>query len=170
MHESMNAGVRSRWWGLYGLWGGLLRQLLEQLLPGDAAERCNSGRAAVLTTAFPWLYNVTFSEYDSRSDVIQAVLASAHIPLLMDRQWSASLVGGCAAASASAAAAAASAAGGGGARGEGSSGSSRSGQAPLAAAAAAAAVAAVGPAAPAAWMRTPLAIDGNFWYMVGLGR
>ena len=143
------AAVGNRRFGLFGVWGSLLRQLLLQLLPEDSAARCSGGRAAVLTTAYPWLYNVMLREYNSTDDVIRAVLASAHIPLLMDRRWSAPLVGQPAAAAAVAA---------------GSSASQT----------AAAAAAAVGGSSvsrgwsPRPWMETLTAIDGNFWYMVSI--
>lgn len=79
--------VYSRRSGLFGVWGGLLRELLDDLLPADASELCSGGRAAILCTAYPWLYSVLLTDYGSREDVISAVLASAHIPLLMDGRW-----------------------------------------------------------------------------------
>jgi predicted acylesterase/phospholipase RssA len=47
-------GVFRRPWGLAGVWGGLVRAWLQQLLPQDAADRC-SGRVTVLVTQLPWL-------------------------------------------------------------------------------------------------------------------
>ena len=37
-------------WGLYGIWGGVIRQWLDELLPEDAAQRCD-GRVELLVTA-----------------------------------------------------------------------------------------------------------------------
>ncbi|KAF8067178.1 PNPLA1 [Scenedesmus sp. PABB004] len=74
--------------GLAGAWGGLLRALLRELLPPDAAARC-IGRVTLLSTGFPWLVQHATDSFGSADDVVAAVLASCHIPLLLDGRWSA---------------------------------------------------------------------------------
>ena len=45
-------------WGLYGIWGGVIRQWLDELLPEDAAQRCDGRVELLVTTLNPghlWL-------------------------------------------------------------------------------------------------------------------
>ncbi len=79
----IRTGVFDRPWGLAGVWGGLVRTWLEELLPSDAAERC-SGRVTVVVTELPWLATRSISSFDSREDLIDIALASAHVPLFLD--------------------------------------------------------------------------------------
>lgn len=70
-------------WGLWGIWGGLVREWLDELLPPDAERRC-SGRVHILVHRLGDGGDCHVSEFESRDDLISAVLASVHIPLLMD--------------------------------------------------------------------------------------
>ena len=69
--------------GLVGVWGSMLRDWLETVLPEDAAQRC-SGQVEVVVTAVPAMRRVIISEFNSKNDVVEACLASAHVPFLMD--------------------------------------------------------------------------------------
>lgn len=69
--------------GLVGVWGSMVRAWLRKLLPADAAARC-SGRVRVVVTTLPALRRVVVSEFKDREDLIEACLASAHLPLLLD--------------------------------------------------------------------------------------
>ena len=70
-------------WGLWGIWGDLVREWLDELLPPDADRRC-SGRVHILVHRLGDGGRGHVSEFESRDDLISAVLASVHIPLLMD--------------------------------------------------------------------------------------
>jgi predicted acylesterase/phospholipase RssA len=48
--------------GLAGVWGGLVREWLRELLPADAAEKCN-GRVTVVVTQLPWLTTHTITTF-----------------------------------------------------------------------------------------------------------
>lgn len=86
------AGVYERPLGLAGVWGGLIRRWLDELLPPDAAKRC-SGRVAVHVTVAkgPWrgdLRVARVNKFESRESLIDALMASVHIPFFLDgRLW-----------------------------------------------------------------------------------
>lgn len=69
--------------GLYGVWGSMIREWLERLLPEDAAQKC-SGRVEVAMTALPSLKQTTASHFTSKEDVLEACLASAYVPFFLD--------------------------------------------------------------------------------------
>ena len=83
-----NRGV----WGLYGVWGGMIDTWLDDLLPNDAADAC-CGRVAVAVTAVPRLQRLLVDEFRDRRDLIDTLKASIHVPLFLDRQWTAELRG-----------------------------------------------------------------------------
>lgn len=68
---SMENNIWERPGGLVGIWGGLVRQWLDELLPEDAAERCN-GRVKLVVTELPSLQLKYLSEFTSREDLINA--------------------------------------------------------------------------------------------------
>lgn len=84
---SMENNIWERPGGLVGIWGGLVRQWLDELLPEDAAERCN-GRVKLVVTELPSLQLKYLSEFTSREDLINANMASVHIPFLLDGKGS----------------------------------------------------------------------------------
>lgn len=73
--------------GFYGVWGRILHSLLHELLPSDAHVRCN-GRVNILLRR-PFRPRKLVNIFSSRSDLIDACLASAHIPWVMDKHFSA---------------------------------------------------------------------------------
>lgn len=80
-------------WGLYGIWGSLIHEWLEGLLPPDAAARCG-GRLAVAVKAVPrlrrpWFETELVDEFEGRRDLIEACMASVHVPLFLNRRWTA---------------------------------------------------------------------------------
>jgi hypothetical protein len=105
------AEVWTRPLGLAGKWGGIVREWLDELLPPDAADRC-SGEVFVLVTAlrtrdssasssassssydsppspllWPPLERRRVSDFSCREELIDACLASVHIPLFMDGRF-----------------------------------------------------------------------------------
>ena len=79
-------------WGLFGIWGGIVRAWLAEILPADAHERCR-GRVNILVSQ-PMRSARCVSDFHSRQDLIDACLASAHIPLFMDGALTAPFRGG----------------------------------------------------------------------------
>lgn len=74
-------------WALYGIWGGLVREWLHEILPDDAAAICRDRVNIVCRKPFasPQLIN----DFRSRDDLIDACMASAHVPLFMDGRFTA---------------------------------------------------------------------------------
>jgi len=75
--------------GLYGVWGGVVRSWLESILPADAHTVCSS-RVHVAVKAVPrlrrpWFETQIVSEYAGRDDLLDAIMASLHIPYFMDK-------------------------------------------------------------------------------------
>jgi len=80
--------------GLYGIWGGLVREWLDALLP----ERLEPRAATSLHLAvqpFPalWRGAQLVTGFQSKGELIDACLASTHIPLFMDTRFTARLQG-----------------------------------------------------------------------------
>lgn len=102
MYEALDVAVRLAdeneiWsrgaWGLYGIWGGMVRDWLDELLPYDAADRTRFKLHVVLKRAPRpprlWLQPLVVDDFTTKRDLIDAVLASAHIPLFLDGRWTA---------------------------------------------------------------------------------
>lgn len=68
--------------GLYAIWGGIVREWLDEILPEDAHFLCR-GRVNVLVRQ-PFAAAVCVNDFDTRADLIDACLASAHVPFFMD--------------------------------------------------------------------------------------
>lgn len=77
-------GVVHRKWGLIGMLGKLTRQWLADVLPDQAAERCSQGQAMLLVTTLPLFRTRAITGFKCNSDLVDAVMASAHIPLVVD--------------------------------------------------------------------------------------
>ena len=78
-----DAEAAQRPFGLIGVLGRLTRGFLLETLPPDAALRCQ-GRASFLVTTLPFLQTRAISDFSCRADLIKMILASAHIPLVVD--------------------------------------------------------------------------------------
>ncbi len=87
-----DAGVFDRGpWALRGVWGSIVRAWLGRLLPTDAAERCR-GRVAIVVRR-PLRGPSLVHDFRSRDDLIDACLASVHVPLYMDGRFTATFRG-----------------------------------------------------------------------------
>ncbi len=83
--------------GLIGVWGGMVRAWLEELLPDDAGARCSGGRVQIVVTRWPWLQRWTVLEFQSKREVVEACMASvctcrcswtdASLRISADRGW-----------------------------------------------------------------------------------
>ena len=70
--------------GLCGKWGRLVHAWLDELLPDDAADRC-SGRCRLVVTRFaPLPQPAGLTAFARRDELINALMASTHIPFFMD--------------------------------------------------------------------------------------
>ena len=89
-------------WGLMGIWGPLIRSWLDELLPADADERTR-GRVSLLVNkplvsvpalalfgttlsrlGHPCVERLAVTDFVSRDELIDAAMASVHIPLFLD--------------------------------------------------------------------------------------
>ena len=100
---AVSADLWRRPLGLAGVWGGLIRRWLEDLLPPDAHALCR-GRVAVIVLRVGWGASTSFpfiarrwavSDFASRAELIDAVLASAHLPFFLDGRLFARFRGFC---------------------------------------------------------------------------
>ncbi|KAL4419027.1 hypothetical protein ABPG77_010014 [Micractinium sp. CCAP 211/92] len=76
-------GVFERPGGLAGIWGSLIREWLDELLPEDAAELCR-GRVRLVVTEVPSLRLRYLEDFASKQDLIDANMTSVHIPFFLD--------------------------------------------------------------------------------------
>ena len=77
-----------RRWGVVGILGHLTRRWIDDCLPAGAADRCTAGNATLLVTTLPLLKTHPISCFHSDSDLKDVVMASAHIPVVVDwRLW-----------------------------------------------------------------------------------
>jgi len=72
--------------GLVGIWGDIIREWLEILLPEDAAEIVEDRVQIVLLNPKELIKSRPHivTEFSSKQDLISAATCSAHVPLLMD--------------------------------------------------------------------------------------
>ena len=64
--------------GLVGVWGGLVREWLDELLPDNAADVCR-GKVFVHTWDVPSFSRRPYTDFASKQDLIDCLLASVHI-------------------------------------------------------------------------------------------
>jgi hypothetical protein len=60
--------------------GPLLREFLQQYLPPDAHELCSGNTHVAVTRLLPYWQTQMISQFNSRDDLISALLTSCHIP------------------------------------------------------------------------------------------
>lgn len=80
------AGVWDRPMGLMGVWGSLIEEWLDEILPEDAAEMA-SGRITILLTTIPKLGKQRVSRFVDRDDLIRCNISSIHLPLFLDGKF-----------------------------------------------------------------------------------
>lgn len=74
--------VWDRWLKFMGIWGDMVVQWLEQLLPNNAAELC-SHKVHILISQILKPKKVV-STFATKQELIECLLASTHIPFFMD--------------------------------------------------------------------------------------
>lgn len=85
------AGVWDRSGGLQGVWGPLIAEWLDALLPADIGPL--QGRITLLVTPVPSFGKTKISRFENRADLIQCNMASIHLPWFLDGQWTADFRG-----------------------------------------------------------------------------
>jgi len=80
---SDEAGVWDRPAGLQGVWGSIIYEWLDQLLPVDAGERVKD-ELNILVTPVPSFGKSRISQFENRQDLINANMASVHLPWFLD--------------------------------------------------------------------------------------
>lgn len=94
-----------------GIWGPIVRTWLDELLPADAHSRCSSRVALLVSkplvpvaalalggplltrTGHRCVERLVVSEFGTRQEVVDAAMASVHIPLFLDGHWTSSFRG-----------------------------------------------------------------------------
>jgi hypothetical protein len=75
-------GLYDRSSGLAGIWGDILRKWLEITIPQKIDPQALANLYIALTPALS--YPKLVSSFDNRSELIEAIMASCHIPLFLD--------------------------------------------------------------------------------------
>lgn len=75
-------GVWERWLRFVGIWGKMVEQWLDRLLPENAADLCNE-RVHILVSPI-FRPKQVVSTFVSKQDLIECLMVSTHIPFLMD--------------------------------------------------------------------------------------
>lgn len=82
-------GLSSRTFGVIGIWGYIVRIWLNEVLPHDCAQLCNNKCTIFLQSVTPShpskiMSATPISSFQSKDDLIDAILASCHVPILLD--------------------------------------------------------------------------------------
>jgi len=77
-----NAGVWDRKGGLQGIWGPMIEEWLDALLPTSIDSL--QDRITLLVTPVPSFGKIKMSRFENRKDLIQCNMASIHLPWFLD--------------------------------------------------------------------------------------
>jgi len=77
LQMAAKAGVWNRALGLQGIWGPLIEEWLDNLLPESVS--CVNGRLSLLVTPIPSLAKKKVSYFNDRNDLLQCNMASVHL-------------------------------------------------------------------------------------------
>ena len=80
--------------GLYGIWGNMVNEWLDELLPDEISASVQSN-LFLAVTPFPRLWKGTayVHGFQNKNEVIEACMASTHIPLFMNKRVTAKFRG-----------------------------------------------------------------------------
>ncbi len=80
LHLAHQANVWNRPLGLQGVWGPMIFDWLNELLPNEDELLClNNRRLSLLITPFPSLRKVRVAKFQNRNDLIECNMASIHL-------------------------------------------------------------------------------------------
>lgn len=68
---------------IVGVLSSLVEEWLHDLLPDNAHEICR-GRVTIVVTTLPDMRQMGISDFHSKQDLINAIMASSHVPLVLD--------------------------------------------------------------------------------------
>jgi hypothetical protein len=74
-----NAGVWDRRGGLQGIWGPMIEEWLDVLLPPTIVDETAEGRLSLLVTPLPMFGKEKISAFSDRKDLIKCNMASVHL-------------------------------------------------------------------------------------------
>ena len=81
-HEIWQRGL-----GLVGVWGNLVEEWLDALLPMNAHEICNRRIHLFVTkVGYPYPQRISINHFHSREELIKVNMASVHIPYVMNKR------------------------------------------------------------------------------------
>jgi predicted acylesterase/phospholipase RssA len=72
--------------GLAGVWGGMIEDWLEVMIPQDISQEALSRVNVVVTPRTVWDGAQLMNGFSSKSDLIGGTMASIHIPLFLDKK------------------------------------------------------------------------------------
>ncbi len=92
LKKAREEGVWDRPLGLFGIWGNIIDEWLEELLPGNDLDQHevllplvnDGGKLSILATEVPSFQKKKISDFKSKRDLIDANMASVHIPFFLD--------------------------------------------------------------------------------------
>jgi Patatin-like phospholipase len=88
---AQDAGVWDRSGGLQGIWGPLIYDWLDELLPENAVELAESRSLSLLLTPVPNFFGKEkIDKFQSRRDLIECNMASVHLPWFLDGELTSS--------------------------------------------------------------------------------
>ena len=74
-----DAGVWDRKGGLQGIWGPMIEEWLDELLPPTIIDETAEGRLSLLVTTVPTFGKEKITEFRDRKDLIKCNMASVHL-------------------------------------------------------------------------------------------
>jgi len=80
------AGVWDRKQGLQGIWGPMIKDWLDELLPDDSLSLIDNGRLTLLVTPVPTFGKTRVQSFADRQELIDCNMASVHLPWFLDGQ------------------------------------------------------------------------------------
>jgi len=89
---SLDNDLWNRPLGLAGIWGRLILEWLQDLLPEDAGAVCRS-RVQIVVTELPNLRQTAVHDFHDKEDLIAVNMASIHVPVFLDWRLTASCRG-----------------------------------------------------------------------------
>jgi Patatin-like phospholipase len=90
LQMAAEANVWNRGLGLQGIWGDMIYQWLDNLLPPDAVQQVNhTERLTLLVTPIPSFGKMKVNRFRDREDLLRCLMASVHLPWFLDSKFAA---------------------------------------------------------------------------------
>lgn len=80
---SVKHAIYERPLGLMGVWGKLIEQWLDDLLPDNAADMCRN-RVEIIVTEVPSMRQLAITDFKDKADLINVAMTSSHVPYFLD--------------------------------------------------------------------------------------